>query len=112
MLLKICFLAAMLLPALSAAQPSDATAPADCRAEIATLDKGVDEARAKGQMLRRRQLAEALAALQAECRVTALLPAPAERAAAIESLEADIRQLRIELERAESQLRRLKDESS
>ncbi|RZL62648.1 MAG: DUF1090 family protein [Variovorax sp.] len=114
MLLKIGFLSATLAFACpSFAQPPTAAAAAACLAEIAELEQGISEARAKGQMLRRRQLAEELSALQAECTApvspTALAPT-AERAAAIESLEADIHRMRMDLDRADAQLRRLKQE--
>lgn len=109
---KICFAATLALAGPAAAQAPGIAASADCRAKIPGLEQGVAEARAKGQMLRRRQLAEALATLQANCGAPAASPAPAERGAAIELLEADIRQLRIELDRDEAQLRRLRDEDS
>lgn len=59
-------------------------------------------------MLRRRELADALSALQATCKATA---APQTREARIERLEQDIRLLRSELEQAEAQLRSLRNES-
>lgn len=109
MLLKICFLTATL----AFTGPSFAqTASASCRADVAELEQSVDEAHAKGQMLRRRKLEAALTALQAECKGPMSPPSPATRAAAIESLEADIRQMRTDLDRAESALRRLKAEGA
>ncbi|MFH0129496.1 DUF1090 family protein [Variovorax sp. VaC1] len=107
MLLKPCFLALALTLALPAfaqsAEPSDA---GDCKAQEAALESDMDLARSRGQMLRRRQLAEALSALQARCNATA-----PSKAARIEKLEQEIKTLRSELERAEEQLRSLKNES-
>jgi len=104
-----CFLAVALILALPAfaqsAEPADAAA---CHAEEAALERDMELARSRGQMLRRRQLAEALSALQARCRTMA--PATS-REARIEKLEQEIRTLRLELERAEEQLRSLKTES-
>jgi hypothetical protein len=98
---------ALAIPAV--AQPAAPADAADCKAEEAALEQGIDLARSKGQMLRRRQLAEALTALQARCNTVA----PQEnRPARIEKLEHEIRELRLELERAESQLRELKQAGS
>jgi prefoldin subunit 5 len=58
-------------------------------------------------MLRRRELAEALSSLKARCQT--LAPAQS-RAVRIEKLEQEIRELRLELERAEELLRKLKAE--
>jgi parvulin-like peptidyl-prolyl isomerase len=108
-----CFLTLALTAAMPAfAQPA-ATQPvapdaAACQAEEASLERDIDLARSRGQMLRRQQLAEALIAVQARCKV----PAPVgSRAARIDKLEQDIRSLRAQLERAEDQLRQLKNES-
>ena len=68
----------------------------------------MDLARSKGQMLRRRQLAEALAALRARCETLAPQESRAEN---IERLEQDIRELRKELGHAEEHLRKLKSEA-
>lgn len=90
------------------AQTAAAPDAAACQAEQASLERDIDLARSRGQMLRRQQLAEALNAVQARCKA----PAPAgSRAARIEKLEQDIRSLRTQLERAEDQLRQLKNES-
>ncbi len=88
-----------------AAEPTDS---AGCQAQEAALERDIDLARSRGQMLRRRQLGEALTALQARCET--LAPAQS-RALRIEKLEHEIRQLRLELDRAEEQLRRLKAEA-
>lgn len=109
MRMKPCLLAAALTLAMPAfaqsAEPADAAA---CHAEEAALERDMDLARSRGQMLRRRQLAEALSALQARCKTVA--PAKS-REARIEKLEQEIRTLRSELDRAEEQLRSLKNES-
>jgi chaperonin cofactor prefoldin len=80
----------------------------ECQAEKAAIDRDMELARSKGQMLRRRQLAEALATLQARCET---LAPEQSRAANIESLEKEIRELRKELDHAEEQLRKLKSEA-
>ena len=90
------------------AQAAAAPDAAACQAEEASLERDIDLARSRGQMLRRQQLAEALLAVQQRCKA----PAPAgSRAARINQLEQDIRSLRAQLERAEDQLRQLKSES-
>ncbi|SEK05774.1 Protein of unknown function [Variovorax sp. OK605] len=117
MLLKPCFLAlALTLAAPAFAQPGPSApralpAPSlqgeDCKAQEALLERDMDLARSRGQMLRRRELADALGTLQAQCK----LPAVAQgREARIERLEQDIRMLRSELEQAEAQLRTLRAE--
>jgi HAMP domain-containing protein len=109
MRVKPCFLALALTLAMPAfaqsAEPPDAAA---CQAEEAALELDIDLARSKGQMLRRRQLAEALSALQARCKA---VPPVQSRAARIERLEQEIKTLRSELDRAEEQLRHLKSGS-
>jgi hypothetical protein len=87
------------------AQPADPVDQADCRAEEAAIEREIALARSKGQMLRRRQLAETLTALQTRCRT---LAPEQSRAARIERLEQEIRELRLELDRAEEQLRELR----
>jgi len=89
------------------AQSADAPVAASCQAEEVELERDIDLARSRGQMLRRRQLAESLAALRARCHPS---DPSLTRAARIEKLEHDIRQLRAELEHAEEQLRELKSE--
>lgn len=104
-----CFLALALILATPAfAQPAEPPEGGDCKAQEAALERDMDLARSRGQMLRRRQLADALSALQARCKTVA--PATS-REARIEKLEQEIRTLRAELERAEEQLRSLKNES-
>ena len=87
------------------AEPSDG---GDCKAQEAVLERDMDLARSRGQMLLRRQLAEALSALQTRCKTSA---PPQSRAVRIEKLEQEIRTLKSELDRAEEQLRSLKHES-
>ena len=100
---KACLLSIALASATPAiAQPADRVDEARCKAEEAALERDIELARSMGRMLRRRQLAEALAALQARC-------SPQEnRSARIEALEQEIRQLRMQLDRAETELRSLK----
>ena len=110
MCVKPCFLViALALAAPAVAQPTDQVDNTECKAEKAAIERDIDLARSKGQMLRRRQLAEALAALQTRCET--LAPAQS-RAARIERLEREIRELRLELRRAEEQLRDLKNGAS
>jgi TolA-binding protein len=80
---------------------------ASCEAEEAALEREMDLARSRGQMLRRRQLAETLAALRTRCHGS---EAQQSRAARIDKLEQEIRALRSELERAEDQLRDLRNQ--
>lgn len=94
---------ALTIPAF--AQPADQADNTGCKAEEAALERDINLARSKGQMLRRRQLAEALVALQIRCKT---LAPEQSRAARIELLEQHIRELRLELDRAEEQLRELK----
>ncbi|MDM0111708.1 DUF1090 family protein [Variovorax sp. J22R133] len=88
------------------AQPEPPSNAADCKAQEATLTRDIDDARSRGQMLRRRQLAESLAALQTHC---ASLSSGATRAEQIERQEKEVRDLRQELQRAEEHLRKLKE---
>jgi len=109
MLFKPCFLAlALTLAAPAFAQSAQPLSGEDCKAQGAALERDMDLARSRGQMLRRRELADALSALQATCKAPA---APQTREARIERLEQDIRLLRSELEQAEAQLRSLRNES-
>jgi multidrug resistance efflux pump len=92
------------------AQPAEQVNQGDgasCQAEEAALERDMDLARSRGQMLRRRQLAETLAALRTRCQGA---QSSQSRAARIDKLEHDIRLLRAELEHAEEQLRELKNE--
>ena len=112
--MKRCVLAvalALAMPAFAqstqSAQPGEAAQGASCQVEEAALERDIDLARSRGQMLRRRQLAETLAALRTRCHGAE----PAQsRAARIDKLEHDIRLLRADLEHAEEQLRELKNE--
>lgn len=108
-----CLLRCLLTIALALAMPAVAqsTGQADnteCEAEQAAIERDMGLARSKGQMLRRRQLAETLAALQARCETLAPEHSRAEN---IERLEQETRELRKELEHAEEQLRKLKSEA-
>ena len=104
-----CLAIALALATPAIAQPTGQVDNTECKAEKAAIERDIDLARSKGQMLRRRQLAEALAALQTRCETVA----PAQgRAARIERLEQEIRELRNELDHAEEQLRKLKSEPS
>jgi hypothetical protein len=89
------------------AQPAESAEGTSCHAEEAALERDMDLARSRGQMLRRRQLAETLAALRTRCQGA---ETPQSRAARIGKLEHDIRLLRAELEHAEEQLRELKNQ--
>lgn len=109
MRLNPCFLAvALALASPAIAQPAGQVDDTECKAQEAAIERDMDIARAKGQMLRRRQLTEALAAVQARCQT---LAPEQRRAANIERLEKEIRELRTELDHAEEQLRRLKHEA-
>ncbi|MGJ7506143.1 DUF1090 family protein [Variovorax sp. GT1P44] len=96
---------ALVLAPLAIAQPAGQIDSTECKAEKAAIDRDMELARSKGQMLRRQQLAETLVALQARC--DALTPEQS-RAASIEKLEHEIQDLRKALDDAEEQLRRLK----
>lgn len=78
---------------------------ADCRAEEAALVQAMDAARARGRMLQRRQLAEQLEAVQRQCGTR---PPTESREDAIARLQAEILELRKELDRAETDLRKLR----
>lgn len=80
-----------------------------CSAEKAEIERRMELARSKGQMLLRRQLADQLGTLQAGCKP---LPADQGRVANIERLEKEVRSLKAELDAAEEQLRKLKSEVS
>ncbi|MCR6480459.1 DUF1090 family protein [Variovorax sp. ZS18.2.2] len=111
MRIKPCFLAlawALAMPAFAQTVPPEPVDAADCKAQEAVLERDMALARSRGQMLRRRDLGEELAALQMRC---VALPPAQGRAARIEKVEQEIRTLRAELERAEEHLRSLKAES-
>ena len=84
-------------------------APADdsarCGVEEAMLMEEMDIARSRGRMLQRRQLAEQLVVLQARC---GTLPPAQSREASISRLQGEIVELRRELDRAETELRKLR----
>ena len=104
-----CFLAiALALASPVVAQPTGQVDNTECKVKEAAIQRDMDLARANGQMLRRRQLAEALAEVQARCET---LAPELERGANIERLEKEIRELRKELDHAEEQLRKLKREA-
>ncbi len=77
----------------------------DCAAEQTTLQAEMDVARSRGRMLQRRQLAEQLLAVQARC---GTLPPAQSTELQIESLQKEVLELRKELDRAEAELRRLR----
>lgn len=107
---RSCFLAVLMALAVPVfAQPTGDAANADCAPQMAAIEQAMEAARAKGQMLRRRELAEELSALQARC---AAGPAAQGHAASIDKLEQEIRDLRSKLEQAEAQLRKLKSAGS
>jgi hypothetical protein len=66
------------------AQPIGQLGESDCKVDDAALERDIDLALSKGQMLRRRQLVEALSALQARCETVA---PEQDRAARVEKLE-------------------------
>jgi chaperonin cofactor prefoldin len=106
---KFCRLAiALSLVGPAIAQQTGQAGNTECSVEQAAIERDMDLARAKGQMLRRRQLADALAAVQSRCET---LSPEQRRAANIERLENEIRELRKELEHSEEQLRKLKHEA-
>lgn len=82
--------------------------PAACGAERASIEHEMEVARSKGQMLQRRQLAERLATLPADCQPAHSDPS---HAADIKRLEQEIAELRAALDQAEAQLHKLKSES-
>lgn len=104
-----CFLLLTLaLTASAIAQPAGDGGSSDCKAQAAAIERDMAVARSKGQMLRRRQLAEELAALQAHCDSA---PVDQGRTARIESLEQEVKDLRSKLDQAEEELRKLKSEA-
>lgn len=110
--LAFALLLACALPVFAQRSTAPAAAPlpedvAACKAEEASLTQDIALARSRGQMLRRRQLADALAAVQAHC--DALVPIT-DRATRIRRQEQEVATLRQELERAEAYLNKLKAE--
>lgn len=101
---------AIALPGFASAQPVGPVGDnTSCTAEKADVEKRMEVARSKGQMLLRRQLADQLVMLQSSCQSLAVDPS---RAASVERLEKEVRALRAELEAAEAQLRKLKGEAN
>jgi hypothetical protein len=90
---------------MAAAQPLPPANAPDCQAQVASLNLDIEAARAKGQMLRHRQLSDQRAALSLRCPASA---PPATRAEQIRGLEQQVRQLKGELERTEAELARLR----
>ncbi|RZM04578.1 MAG: DUF1090 family protein [Variovorax sp.] len=107
LLAVVLLLAATAAPAQPApsAPPAPSADAATCRAEEAALIQDMDIARARGRMLQRRQLATELEAVQARC---GTLPPMQSREAHIERLQSEIREMRKEIDRAETELRRLR----
>lgn len=84
------------------------TANMTCNAEKAELERRVELARSKGQMLQRKQLADQLAALAASCKP--MSTDQTRRIADMERLDKKISALKAELATAEEQLRKLKSD--
>lgn len=88
-----------------AAQSPIPASDSACQTEAASLSRDMEAARAKGQMLRHRQLADQRAALLARCPAPA---PPANRADQVRQLEQKVGQLKAELAQAEAELARLR----
>lgn len=84
-------------------EPSKKT-EADCYAQQAALEKDMRAARSRGQMLRRRQLQESLDALRSHCDEIASKDSHEARVMRQKNV---VLQLRIDLDRAEEDLRNL-----
>jgi chromosome segregation ATPase len=107
----LAFLVAFLVPLSTpvfAQQPAASEDATACATQLAVIEEEIGDARARGRMLLRRELDKQLADLQARCNAG---PAQASRAASIERLEQEVEALRAQLERAEEQLRRLRNRS-
>ena len=104
-----CILAiALALTGAAIAQPTSTVGNnTACQTQTADIERRMDVARSKGQMLLRAQLADQLATLQAGCQP---LSPDQSRAANIQRLESEIQALKTDLEVAEEQLRKLKAE--
>ena len=85
--------------------PAEPIDQASCQTEEASLEQEIALARSRGQMLRRRQLAEALSAMQVHC---ANLAPIKDQATRIDRQEQEVAHLRAELARAEAYLAKLK----
>lgn len=101
------FAFASTLPTSAVAQPVTQAGTADCTAAQTALQAEMDVARSRGRMLQRRQIAEELLAVQARC---GTLPPARSVEMQIESLQKDILDMRKELDRAETELRRLRQQ--
>ena len=95
----------LLTATVAMAQVGPRTDRAQCASEEGLLMEEIDTARARGRMLQRRQLTDQLEALQVRC---GLLPPAQSREAAIGRLQGEILDLRRELDRAETELRKLR----
>ena len=89
------------------AQPAAQPNAVECAAEQTSLQAEMDVARSRGRMLQRRQIAEELLSVQARC---GALPPARSVEMQIESLQKDILEMRKELDRAETELRRLRQQ--
>lgn len=85
-------------------EPSKKKTEADCYAQQAALEKDMQAARSRGQMLRRRQLQESLDALRAHCDEIASQETHEARVMRQKNV---VLQLRLDLDRAEEELRRI-----
>ena len=92
------------IAASAAAQPSTSPDAAECRRAESVLVQEIDVAQGRGRMLQRRQLAEQLEAVQKRC---GTLPPVQSREESLTRLRKEILELRKELDRAETDLRRL-----
>ena len=106
--LHLC-ICALVIGVLCSAQANAQTEPAkkteaDCYAQQAALEKDMRAARSRGQMLRRRQLQESLDALRSRCDEIASQDSHEARVMRQKNV---VFQLRIDLDRAEEDLRNL-----
>lgn len=104
-LLPLLLAALFLFATPTLAQPSNPAGEADCKTEELRLLQEMDVAQTRGRMLQRRQLADELAAVQARC---GTLPPVQSREVHIARLQKEIADLRKELDRAETELRKLR----
>lgn len=89
------------------AQPNPPAGGVECGAQQAALERDMDVARSKGQMLRRRELEQTFRALQSRCGDGS---AQDDHRARVVRQENEVLQRRLELDRAEEELRRLRAE--
>ncbi|PJI98655.1 uncharacterized protein DUF1090 [Acidovorax sp. 69] len=110
---RCCFFALVLSTAILGVATAQTASPAkdnaSCAADRADIERRMEVAQSKGQMLLRRQIADQLITLQAACEPPS---AGQSRAANIARLEGEVRALRGELEALEGQLRKLKGEGN